>query len=66
MELNKLYKHKRTLDCAFGPTSIAETETGLDVQGHWYNVSTSNITLLELDRISISNEELPNWEVYDT
>jgi hypothetical protein len=65
MDSQHLWKHSKCIDVVFGPINIKKVEMGLELQGFWYNISTRNITRIELDTITITNDELPNWEIYN-
>jgi hypothetical protein len=65
MKLRNLYKHNNCIDVVFQPTSIREADHALEIQGWWFNISTDKLIRIDIDKITIKNEDLPNWKIYE-
>lgn len=66
MEVNKLYKHEKNIDVAFSPARIEKLGGSLVMLGYWWRIGNNTTPqLLEQDTISIGNQDLDQWKLYE-
>jgi hypothetical protein len=60
--VNTLYKHVDSLDSAFDPIIIHETEEGLKMTGIWFIVTSGRPRPIAKDNIFIKRDDIENWQ----
>jgi len=66
MKTDHLYKHKNNIDVAFSPRHIEELDIGIVCVGFWWRVGNNEMPkLLKNDTITIHNDDLDQWELYE-
>jgi hypothetical protein len=64
-QINKLYKHSNNKDVAMYILSVEKAEEGVYIQCKWYNLLYKGFCTNQIDKVTITNNQIDNWSELD-